>query len=126
MERVRQAMSLDPTDFTTDVRLQELSFGDWEGLTWPDVKAIAPAAVRERKRDKWTFVPPGGESYAQLAARVRPWVETVHALDVVVAHGGVARALMYLIGGANPAEAPSLDIWQGRVLVFESGRCHWA
>lgn len=125
MERARQAMGLAPQGYATDDRLRELSFGDWEGLTWPDVKAIAPDAVRKRKRDKWTFVPPGGESYAHLAERVRPWLDTVGQFDVVVAHGGVARVLMYLIGGVAPAEAPNLDIWQGRVLVFESNAFHW-
>lgn len=125
MERVRQALGLDRKAYATDDRLKELSFGDWEGLTWPEVKAIAPDAVRERKRDKWAFVPPDGESYAQLAERVRPWIETLRPFDVVVAHGGVARVLMYLLGRATPAEAPDLDIWQGRVLVFESGAFHW-
>ena len=103
-----------------------MSFGDWEGLTWPDVKRIAPASSRERKRDKWRYVPPGGESYAQLAERLRPWVDTVQAFDVVVAHGGVARALLYLITGVSPGDAPNLDILQGRVLVFEKEQSHWA
>ena len=125
MERVRQAVGLDAAAYEIDARLQELSFGEWEGCTWPDVKALAPLPVRERKRDKWAFVPPGGESYAQLADRLRPWVETICTNDVVVAHGGVARALMYLVTGADRAQVPDADIRQGRVLVFESGRCHW-
>lgn len=125
MERVRGALGLPANEYRTDDTLREMAFGEWEGLTWPEVKAIAPQAVRDRKRDKWNFVPPGGESYAALAERVRPWLDTVRPLDIVVAHGGVARALMVLLAGATQAEGPDLDIWQGRVLAFEHGRAHW-
>jgi broad specificity phosphatase PhoE len=125
MERVRRELGLELEGYECDDRLKELSFGSWEGLTWADVKAAAPAALKERKRDKWNFVPPGGESYAMLAERVRPWLETVKPLEVVVAHGGVARVLMHLIAGAPPATAPEIDVWQGRVMLFEHGSCHW-
>ena len=118
-------MGLPPDRYVLDDRLKELSFGNWEGLTWPEVKAIDPAALKERKRDKWAFVPPHGESYAMLCARIDPWLSTVRHLDVVVAHGGVARVLFHLIGGCSPETAPNLDIWQGRVLTFEKGRFHW-
>ena len=126
MERARRAMRLSPHDYAVDERLKELSFGAWEGFTWPEVKGFDSPAVKERKRDKWSFVPPQGESYAMLAERLRPWLTSVRHLDVVVAHGGVARVLFHLIGGCPPERAPDLDIWQGRVLTFESGRFHWS
>jgi probable phosphoglycerate mutase len=44
---------------------------------------------------------------------------------VVVSHGGVARALMALIGNLNEARAPSADVWQGRVLLFSGNRFDW-
>ena len=127
MQRVRSTMALpSPDAYALEERLKELSFGTWEGLTWPEVKALAPARVRERKRDKWAFVPPGGESYAMLGDRLRPWLATVRHHDVVVAHGGVARVLMHLVAGMPPADVTDLDIWQGRVLIFDRGRCRWA
>ena len=125
MRLARAALQLAPDGFETDDRLKELSFGAWEGLPWGDVKVRAPEAFRARKADKWGFVPPGGESYAMLGERLRPWLASITELDVVVAHGGVARVLFHLIGGCNADLAPSLDIWQGRVLTFENGRFHW-
>lgn len=125
MELLRQAAGLDPSVYRLEDRLAELSFGSWEGLTWSELKRTATDSVRARRHDKWAFVPPGGESYAQLAARVRPWLDTVQPFDIVVAHGGVARALMRLIGGASATDAPNADIWQGRILQFEAGRCRW-
>ena len=44
---------------------------------------------------------------------------------MVVSHGGVARALMAMIGGLAEERAPIADIWQGRVLVFSGRRFDW-
>ena len=125
MERVRTVLGLPVTAYATDDRLKEIGFGAWEGLTWPEAKAVAPALVRERKRAKWSFVPPGGESYADLAHRLRPWLDQCRSGDVVVAHGGVARALMQVLAGVSTTEAPDIEIHQGRVLRFAQGRFQW-
>jgi broad specificity phosphatase PhoE len=125
MEFVRAALGLPPEDYATDVRLMELSFGKWEGLTWPEVKALAPYLAEGRENRKWDFVPPGGESYAMLALRVAPWLADLGGDTLVVSHGGVARVLLALIGGMAHQRAPLVDIWQGRVLVFESGGFTW-
>lgn len=121
----RAAMALDPNVFETDPRLMELTFGRWEGLTWEELKARDPWAAKAREGDKWSFTPPGGESYAMLADRLRPWLETVSAETVVVSHGGVARVLMALIASTPIEKAPMSEIHQGRALIFEAGRCRW-
>ncbi len=59
-------MGLDPRAYRTDARLMEMSFGRWEGFTFAELQAREAAALAERERDKWGFVLPGGESYAQL------------------------------------------------------------
>ena len=125
MELARGAMGLDPRDYALDHRLMELSFGRWEGLIWPEVKALDPLAARAREGDKWMFQPPGGESYAMLADRLRPWLATVAGDTVVVSHGGVARVLMAMIGGVPVSDAPMMDIHQGRVLIFQNGSRRW-
>lgn len=125
MELARAAMGLDPNDYALDPALQELSFGDWQGLTWPEVKARDPQGAAAREADKWNFTPPGGEGYAQLAVRIGAWLAGVRQDTVAVAHGGVARALFNLIGGVPAARAPLMDIWQGRILIFENGAYRW-
>ena len=119
MELARGAMGLPPARYRLDPALKELTFGDWEGLTWPEVKARDAKGVAARHADKWDFVPPKGESYAMLARRVAAWLGTLTADAFVVSHGGVARALMVLIGGAPAAVAADAPIVQGRALVFE-------
>jgi broad specificity phosphatase PhoE len=125
MEIARQAMALPPGAYRLDAALKELSFGAWEGLTWPEIEARYAKAVWVRSKDKWNFAPPGGESYAMLAARVRPWLDGLTEHSFVVAHGGVARALMNLIAGVAPAKAADAPITQGRALAFENGGCQW-
>ncbi len=125
MAAVRVVLGLDPLAFPTDERLQELSFGAWEGLTWAEVKLRDPQRLRERRRDKWSFVPPGGESYAMLTERVAAWCHTLGEGCLVVSHGGVARALMVLLGGLSTLAAPETEIVQGRVLRFADRGFAW-
>jgi broad specificity phosphatase PhoE len=120
-EIMRAALGLAPGDYNVDPRLREISFGEWEGLTFRDVRSHAPQALAARERNKWEFVPPGGESYAQVALRMREWYGALDGDTVVIAHGGTARALIAVLGIAPPAEAPSVDIGQGVVYRFADG-----
>ena len=56
-----------------DDRLMEISYGEWEGLTLPEIEVREPGMLAQRERDKWDFAPPGGESYRDLAKRVGDW-----------------------------------------------------
>jgi len=125
MELVRAAMDLPPKRYRLDAALLELTFGEWEGLTWAEVRARDAAALKARHADKWGFVPPGGESYAMLAERVRAWLATLAGDTFVVSHGGVARALMTLVAGVPGEVAAGTSIDQGRALVFDKGRYWW-
>ena len=120
-EIMRAALGLDPGDYRVDPRLREIGFGEWEGLTFRDVRSRAPQALAERERNKWSFVPPGGESYAHVAVRMREWYDALDGNTVVIAHGGTARALIGVLGITRPAEAPSVDIGQGVVYRFANG-----
>lgn len=127
MERLRAALSLDAAAYRTDDRLKEITFGAWEGLTWKEVRARDPRGAAGRERDKWGFVPPGGESYGDLAERVAPVFAAFLRDTVVVSHGGVARAALASAGAVAKEAAPRLDIWQGRILVLRgAGGFDWA
>jgi len=124
MELVRAELALAPAGYRTDARLAELSFGRWEGFTFAELKAREPdtLALAAREHDKWGFVPPGGESYADLLVRVSAWHATVTRDTVAVAHGGVARTLIVHFGVEPPAAAPVHSIEQGVVYQFAPGR----
>ena len=125
MDLIRAVLGGKLPAVTLDDRLKELSFGDWEGRTWEDLKRREPAAVAARRRGTWTFVPPGGESYAMLLDRMSPWLAGLAEDAVVVAHGGVARVLLHSMAGVGTDRATAEEIHQGRVLAFDGGAARW-
>ena len=126
MELLRSELGAGLPAFSCDERLLELSFGAWEGRTWEDLKRREADAIAARRRDTWTFVPPGGgESYAMLLARLSPWLEDLAEDAVVVAHGGVGRVLLHRVAAVGTDRATGEPVHQGRVLVFDDGAAHW-
>jgi probable phosphoglycerate mutase len=53
----------------TDDDLRETDYGDWDGLTLAEIQQRWPAAAAAWRRDPGQ-APPGGESFADTAARV--------------------------------------------------------
>lgn len=127
MERLRRAMDLDPTAYRTDDRLKELSFGDWEGFTLPELKRSVPERIAERRKVKWDFIPPGddAESYEILSWRVAAWLKDVKKPTVCVSHGGVIRALFKLFGEMDEDAAASAAIPQDRLLRIAGNSIGW-
>ena len=122
MELARAALGLAADGYRAEPALTEISFGDWEGFTIAQLHAHDPQRIAAREHDKWHFLPPGGESYQMVAARMRAWYDGLVCDTVVAAHGGTARGLIASLGIAQPAAAPLLDIAQGVVYVFEGER----
>lgn len=127
MERLRRAMDLDPLAYRTDERLKEVSFGDWEGYTLPELKRLVPERIAERRVAKWDFIPPGpdAESYEILSWRVGAWLRSVTRPTVCVSHGGVIRALFKLLGEMDADEAAAAAIPQDRLLKIVDGSIGW-
>lgn len=127
MERLRRAMGLDPTLYRTDDRLKEVSFGDWEGFTLPELKRSVPERIAERRKVKWDFIPPGddAESYEILSWRIAAWLKDVNTPTVCVSHGGVIRALFKLFGEMDEDEAASAAIPQDRLLRIAGNTIGW-
>lgn len=129
MERIRGAMELDPLAYRTDERLVEVSFGDWEGFTLPELGERSAERVAEREQAKWDFIPPGAtaESYEILSWRVGSWLASVENPTVCVCHGGVIRTLFRLIGGLAPDEAAIMETPQDRIVSADpkAGRIAW-
>ena len=121
MRTVRRKLGLVGA-FAVEPRLREVSFGEWSGHTYAELSASgAKGLVEARKRDKWSFRPPGGETYAELAARVGAWLEGVQRDTLAVSHGGVLRVLHGHLCGTPWHEVPSLPAPQDRVLIFCDG-----
>jgi broad specificity phosphatase PhoE len=118
MEIMRTTLGLAPAGYAVDGRLVEIAFGEWEGLTYADVLKRDKDVVATRESDKWGFLPPGGESYAQVTVRIAEWYATMGRDSVVAAHGGTARALIAHLKLVPPEQATHCSIEQGVVYVF--------
>jgi broad specificity phosphatase PhoE len=89
-----------PIAETADLR--ELNFGDWEGLTGPEIEVEAPGGLSQTWRG-WGEAP-NGESLVAFAERIERVVrrlraEVLEGSSLVVAHGGTLRVFICLAMG---------------------------
>ena len=100
--QLAQALCIDKTlgypseNIKLDERLRELHFGDWEMHAWD---AIPRDIFDVWANDYANLAPPNGETFLQLHARAKRFVEDVrshyHGKNIlVVTHGGLIRALV--------------------------------
>ena len=122
MALARATLGLPADGYRIEPRLEEIAFGEWEGFTIAQLHQRDPARIAQREHDKWHFLPPAGESYEMVSARMREWYESLTRDTVATAHGGTARGLIAFLGIAKPAAAPLVDIAQGVVYVFQGDR----
>ena len=80
--------------------LREMHFGDWEGLTLPEIRERFPDELEKRKTDLVNYQNPGeGESIEKLSERVMNCFKGIlkdqKGTDiVVVGHGAVNRVIL--------------------------------
>jgi len=125
MEIARRTMQLDPPAYRLDKRLLEISFGDWEGKTMPEINAYDPDGHAARNADKWGWAPPGGESYEMLFERVGDWLADVQRDSVIVSHGGIMRVLRKHLEELDPQIVPHMKAPQDKVMVYRDGIISW-
>jgi probable phosphoglycerate mutase len=61
-----------------------------------------------------------------LVERVTPAITALTRPTVIVAHGGVARAILVIRGHLGIRDAPRIGIRQGSVLVLDRAGWRWA
>ena len=89
-----------------DPRWREFAFGEWEGLTWDEIVERWPHLREQSSSAARAYRPEGGESFEQVAARVRAALEDVtngsHRNALIVTHAGALHAALEVLfpGGA--------------------------
>jgi len=88
-------------------RLREMSFGEWEGLTYTEIQARHPERLKLWEADLGQNAPPGGETLAALAPRVSAAQADLLAArpqgtTLLVSHGGPLQMLIELALGRPP------------------------
>ena len=104
-----------------DARLNEMDFGDWDGLPWDSIGANAVGAWCEAFAE---HAPGGGESVSELQSRCGSSLAELHAAaspPCVVGHAGWISAALWLQGGdsrpVGAAEWPRAISYSSRVLL---------
>ncbi|MEX2300922.1 MAG: histidine phosphatase family protein [Bryobacterales bacterium] len=104
-------------DVDTDDRLNEITYGRWDGMTWEQIEQIDPEIARQKLENWWSAIPPGAESGTAFVGRVeQAWnslIDHPATATVVVAHEAVNAVLEELArrrpGNSNEAWQPD---WQ--------------
>ncbi len=109
--------------FTTDPTFQEANFGSWQGLTAEEIEARWPGLLEPWHTEGTVRPPgPGGESVADVGARVRAGLDALLALGgprtvVVVSHAVAIRAMLGVTMGANPGSWSQLRVAPASVSI---------
>lgn len=106
---------------TVDPRLLEVSFGQWEGLTAPDIDAGWPDSRAGLGPFDWHFASPGGEDFEALRARAAAVLEDLDRPSLIVTHGITSRVLRGLWLGLDRAGMGEIEGGQGVVYHLKDG-----
>ena len=123
---IAEHLELDWHAARTDARLAEVDVGDWGGIYYRDLVAEHGPIV-DPDTGMFRTVPPGGESYGAVAARLSAWLGELDGEKVrlVVMHGMSSRVLRGLLAGLEPLPqcgAPVAGpVPQGRVVEWSGG-----
>lgn len=103
--------------------LTEVNFGIWEGASIPQLEHDEPEAFTHWKADPFFNVPEGGESWPEICERLTCAMNTIFSDGcenvIVVAHGGVIRALIAIILGIDPHKAWNVEVSNCAMTGFE-------
>ena len=106
-----------------DPLLQEQDWGEWSGLSFPELFRRFNPEVRQQEAAGWDFRPPGGESRTEVLARgkqvLRDAAGKWHGEDIlIVCHEGIIKTLLYHLLGRKflPDEPKILKGYQLHLL----------
>jgi broad specificity phosphatase PhoE len=102
------------------VGIEERNFGDWNAWGWPQIKVELDKLPNE---ERYTFIPPNGESWQQmderLVAALRDIAAEPYSAVAVVSHYGPIRALLPIIKNEPKESTLDLAVTLGESFVVE-------
>lgn len=102
--------------------MREIALGEWDGLTFDEVREKHPAAFAERGRDIVHFRPAGGESFMDCCLRIIPSFTSIIRETrgdlAIIGHAGVNRIILCQILGRPLADLFAIEQDYGCVNVI--------
>lgn len=110
-----------------DAGLQELDFGQWEGLSPATLMEKDAAALERFWNDPYAFPPPAGEAMGDFETRVFAALERLYrdhagTTLLVVTHGGVMRLLGALASGLPARRLLEVVVAHGECMALDLTR----
>ncbi len=106
--------------------LQEIHFGEWEGLSWKEVQKRHPEAFDNWLRDRRYSTAHKGESYQALVDRVlaalRGIISENNADVLVVTHGAVIMSLLCYLDQAPFEDMMKYSVKNAELIRIDSAR----
>jgi broad specificity phosphatase PhoE len=103
-EAILEKRDLEPV---VEPRFREMAFGDWEGLTWPQIVERHPELGDAYEASPKFYTPAGGESFDAVCERVGAALADLRAAHppgarvLLVTHAGVIHALLRIFSGSD-------------------------
>ncbi len=101
----------------TDPALIEMDWGRWEGLRGVDLLADPTSGYKHIEEWGWSFRPPGGESPAEVRARLTPWMRSLTTDTVAVGHIGIMRVILAMASGWEFDGPPPFRVKRDRLFI---------
>ena len=92
---IADCLAIDQGKIAVAPLLDEQDMGCWEGLTKEEIDKRYPGARRTRRANKWDYLIPGGETFAQVHDRSATWLATIpeDVIVVAVTHMEIGRSI---------------------------------
>ncbi len=115
--------------FTMLPQLREIDLGSWDGIPVSDIRCLFPKEYDRRGANLTGYRPVGGESFADLSARVLPaFDEAVQQSGenlLIVGHAGVNRVILCHLLGMPLANLFRLEQEYGCLNILEYTAGAW-
>lgn len=122
-ELIAAELGMRSAQIILDSRLQEVSWGVWDGRSRQEIEAIEPGAWHRLQRD-WSYAAEGAERYSDAALRLREWLLSpdLPAPVIAVTHGIASCILRGLILQLSGEETLALERPQDALFHVQRGR----
>ena len=117
IETARLAVTLGDRPII-DERLQEISFGNWEGSLKEDIAKNIHISSTNRS---WAFNSPDGETLGMISARVQEFLDDLDQPAIIVTHGITSIVLRGLWLGLDQAKMLEMSTDQGCIYHLSNG-----
>lgn len=114
---VETASILTLNNISLHKNLREISFGEWEGLSYKEIQKKDPDLFLKWGKLERDFSFPGGESFGHFLSRVESFFDLLSKSPeesvIILSHGGVIRYLMSLFMGLDFRRSFSFQVDRG-------------